>query len=75
MRNFSLTTFNRASSEVLDAAHREPVGLTQRGKTKFVIMAADHYERMFKPSAQRAVDINNASQQELDELRADLDVE
>jgi prevent-host-death family protein len=65
MQAFSLTKLNRTASEVLDAAHRGPIALTQRGKTKFVLMPADHYERMLRPNAQRAIDLKTASAEDL----------
>jgi prevent-host-death family protein len=75
MQSFSLTRLNRTASEVLDAAHRGPVALTQRGKAKFVIMPADHYERMFRPNAQRAINLNSASAEDLQMIQDALDAE
>jgi antitoxin Phd len=60
MDSFPITKLNRAASEVLDVAHRRPVELTERGKRKYVLMAADHYDTMFKRTdTRRAFATNN----------------
>jgi antitoxin Phd len=53
MRNFSLTELNNKSGEVVEAAYAGPVGITRRGKTKFVIMTAEQYEKLNKTSDPR----------------------
>jgi antitoxin Phd len=55
MDSFPITKLNRAASEVLDAAHRRPVELTERGKRKYVLMAADHYDTIFNRADTRRV--------------------
>jgi prevent-host-death family protein len=53
MESFTVTKLNKTPSEVLDAAHRRPVELTERGKRKYVLMAADHYDKMVKTADPR----------------------
>ena len=48
MESFTVTKLNKTPSAVLDAAHRRPIELTERGKRKYVLMAADHYDKLFK---------------------------
>jgi antitoxin Phd len=58
MESFTVTKLNKTPSTVLDAAHRRPVELTERGKRKYVLMAADHYDEIFKKAdARRAYSI------------------
>ena len=54
MDSFTVTKLNKTPSEVLDAAYRNPVELTERGKRKYVVMAADHYDRFIKSDPRRA---------------------
>jgi prevent-host-death family protein len=59
MESFTVTKLNKTPSAVLDAAHRRPVELTERGKRKYVLMAADHYDKLFKtPDTRRAYSIH-----------------
>lgn len=53
MDSFPVTKLNRATGEILDAAYRRPVELTDRGKRKYVLMAADYYDKLFKQSDTR----------------------
>ena len=46
MREFSIVDLLREFSTVIDAAAREPVGITQHNKVCFVLMAAEAYERL-----------------------------
>jgi prevent-host-death family protein len=60
MESFTVTKLNKTPSQVLDAAHRRPVALTERGKRKYVLMAADHYDKLFKtPDTRRAYSIRD----------------
>lgn len=59
MKSYSLTDLSNKSGEIADAAFREPVAITKRGKRKFVLLAADHYERLIERSARRAVHVDD----------------
>jgi antitoxin Phd len=43
---FSLTDLSNRSGEVVEAAFREPVEITRRGKRKFVLLTAEEYDRL-----------------------------
>jgi antitoxin Phd len=43
---FSLTDLSNRSGEVVEAAFREPVEITRRGKRKFVLLTAEDYDRL-----------------------------
>jgi prevent-host-death family protein len=75
MDSFPVTKLNRAAGEVLDAAYRRPVELTERGKRKYVLMAADHYDRVVGAQSQLAYTIENAPQDIHDELMKALDAD
>jgi antitoxin Phd len=44
--HFSLTDLSKRSGEVVEAASREPVEITRRGKRKFVLLTAEEYDRL-----------------------------
>lgn len=46
MLKFSLTDLNRNPGAIFEAAHRGPVELTGRGKRKFILLAAEDYDRI-----------------------------
>jgi len=66
MKQFSFSDLNRGSGEILDAAMREPVSLTKRGKEKLVIIPAEDYHRLV--GRQRAYRIEEAP----DDIHAEL---
>jgi antitoxin Phd len=43
---FSLTDLSNRSGEVVEAAFRGPVEITRRGKRKFILLAAEDYDRL-----------------------------
>ena len=47
-KTYTTTDLNKQSGNVLDDASRGPVALTRRGKTRFVILSAERYERLTK---------------------------
>jgi prevent-host-death family protein len=75
MDQFSLTQLNKKPSEVLDKAHRHPVALTERGVSKFVLMAADHYERVVRADPRRAYYLPDAPEDVKAEILAALDAD
>lgn len=46
MAQFTLTDLSSRPGDVVEAAMRGPVDITRHGKRKFVLVAADHYDRM-----------------------------
>ena len=46
MPKYSLTDLSNKSGEIAEAAIRGPVTITRRGKRKFVLMAAEDYDRL-----------------------------
>jgi len=51
--NFSLTDLSNKSGEVVEAAFRGPVDITQRGKRKFVLLTAEEYDRLVRTADTR----------------------
>jgi prevent-host-death family protein len=64
MERFTVTRLNRTPGQILDAAHRGPVELTERGRRKFVILAADHYDRLKGYASQRYHHIDDLSDED-----------
>jgi prevent-host-death family protein len=64
MERFTVTRLNRTPGQILDAAYRGPVELTERGKRKFVILAADHYDRLKGESGQKHHHVDDLSEEE-----------
>jgi antitoxin Phd len=52
MKSFTLTELQRAQGDVIDAATKAPVALTKRGKERYIVMSAEHYQSLNR----RAVD-------------------
>lgn len=73
MSSFTLTELNNRSGEVVEAAHEGPVDITSRGKRKFVIMTAAHYDRLKGKSAQRAYHVDHMSEEERLDFVAAMD--
>lgn len=46
MAHFSLTDLSNRSGEVVQAAFRGPVEITQRGKRKFMLLTVEDYDRL-----------------------------
>jgi prevent-host-death family protein len=64
MASYTLTELNNRSGEVVEAAHEGPVEITSRGKRKFVIMTAAHFDRLSGRSAQRSHHVDHMSEEE-----------
>lgn len=71
MLRFSLTELNRNSGAIVEAAHRAPVELTGRGKRKFVLLAAEDYDRLVS-QPRRAYHVGSMSAEELDFFQTGL---
>jgi antitoxin Phd len=46
MAQFSLTDLSSRSNEVVEAAVRGPVEITQHGRRKFVLLAVEDYDQL-----------------------------
>jgi antitoxin Phd len=44
--HFSLADLSNRSGEVVEAAFRGPVEIRQRSKRKFILLTAEHYDRL-----------------------------
>ena len=75
MDSYTVTKLNKTPSEVLDAAYRRPVQLTEHGRRKYVVMAADHYDRMVRTDPRKAYHLPDAPDDVKAEILAALDVE
>ena len=73
MRKYTLTDLGNKSGEVAEAAHKGPVDITSRGKRKFVLMTAEHYDHLSGRNSQKAHSIATMTAPELDELLAGLE--
>lgn len=77
MKTFTLSELANKSGEVAEAAYRDPVAITRRGKRKFVMLSADHYDEITAHHQRRAVhadDLNEAAAVfYIDALSASLD--
>ena len=73
MNSFSVTKLNKSPSEVLNAAYRQPVELTQHGKRKYVIMASDHYDQFVNSDPRRAYFLPDAPEDVKAEILAALE--
>ncbi|MEQ1951199.1 type II toxin-antitoxin system Phd/YefM family antitoxin [Mesorhizobium sp. CN2-181] len=73
MPSFTLTELNNRSGEVVEAAYEGPVDITSRGKRRFVIMTAAHYDRLKGKSAQRAHHVDHLSEEERRDFLAAMD--
>lgn len=73
MTSFTLTELGNKSGEVVEAAYRGPVEITKRGKRKFVLLTAEHFDRLSGRSAQRAYRVEDLKEAERDEILAGLD--
>jgi antitoxin Phd len=75
MDSFTVTKLNKTPSQVLDAAYRRPVELTERGRRKYVLMASDHYDRMVRTDPRKAYYLPEAPAEVKAEILAALDAE
>jgi antitoxin Phd len=75
MDSFTVTKLNKTPSEVLDAAYRRPVELTEHGRRKYVVMAADHYDRLVRTDPRKAYYLPDAPDQVKAEILAALDAD
>jgi antitoxin Phd len=75
VESFTVTKLNKMPSEVLDAAYRRPVELTERGRRKYVVMAADHYDRIVRTDLRQAYYLPDAPEEVKAEILAALEAD
>jgi prevent-host-death family protein len=75
MDSFTVTKLNKTPGEVLDAAYRRPVELTEHGRRKYVVMAADHYDRLIRTDPRKPYYLPDAPDQVKAEILTALDVD
>ena len=65
MASYSLTELGNKSGEVAEAAFRGPVGITSRGRRKFVLLTATDFDRIAaQASKRRAVHVDDLTRDE-----------
>ena len=73
MRNFSSTELANKTGDVLAAAAQEPVHIQRHGKSRFVLLSVEQYERLnTQASHRRAVHIDDIGADEAATLIAAL---
>jgi antitoxin Phd len=73
MSHYSLTDLGNKSGEIAEAAIRGPVTITRRGKRKFVLLAAEDYDRLVDAAGtRRAFHVDDMPTDVADMLRAAL---
>lgn len=75
MKEYPSTAITRLSGEILDDAMRSPVSITRYRRPAFVIMSADHYQRLTKQYARTVDTIETVSPAMRDEMLAAIDAE
>lgn len=73
MATFTLTDLSNRSGEVVEAAFHGPVDITSRGKRKFVLIAAQQFDRLRSATAQRAFRTDDLKPEERESLLSGLD--
>lgn len=75
MKEYPSTAITRLSGEILDDAMRSPVAITRYRRPAFVIMSADHYQRLTKHNTRTVETIETVSPAMRDEMLAAIDAE
>lgn len=76
MKQYQSTEITRKSGEILESALHSPVAITKYRKTKYVIMSADHYNKLALGRDGREVfELHSAPQDVRDEMLAGIEQE
>lgn len=75
MKEYPSTAITRLSGEILDDAMRSPVAITRYRRPAFVIMSADHYDRLTKRNTRTVETIETVTPAMRDEMLAAIDAE
>lgn len=74
MRNFSATELANKTGDVLAAAAQEPVNIQRHGKSRYVLLSIEQFERLnARADQRRAVHVDDLSADEADLLIAQLE--
>jgi prevent-host-death family protein len=73
MKTFTLTDLGNKFGEVMEAAFRGPVGITNHGKRKFVLMTVDDFDRLRGCEMRQAYRADKLSGDERELFLAGLD--
>lgn len=74
MRNFSATELANKTGDVLAAAAQEPVNIQRHGKSRYVLLSIEQFERLnARADQRRAVHVDDLSADEADVLIAQLE--
>lgn len=69
MRAFSATELTNKTGDVLAAAAQEPVSIQRHGKSRFVMLSIEEFERLQqKKDVRRAIQVSELSDAEADDL-------
>jgi antitoxin Phd len=73
MRNFSATELANKTGDVLAAAAQEPVNIQRHGKSRYVLLSVEQFERLnARADQRRAVHVDDLDADEVDDLIAQL---
>lgn len=73
-RRYSTSDLSRKSGDIIAAALRHPVTLTQRNKPRLVVLNIEEYEEMRKRAdPRRVIKIGDLTEIELEEMQQALD--
>jgi prevent-host-death family protein len=74
MRNFSATELANKTGDVLAAAAQEPVHIQRHGKSRYVLLSVEQFERLAtKADQRRAVHVEDMDVAEAEQLIAHLE--
>lgn len=74
MRAFSATELANKTGDVLAAAAQEPVAIQRHGKSRFVMLSAEEFERLQqKRETRRAIHVSELSDADADDLLSALE--
>lgn len=72
MKSYSFSDLIRSSGPILDAAQKEPVALTKRGKERLVLLPAEEYHRLAARPQIKAYSVDELPPDIADELLTEL---
>lgn len=73
MKHYTLTELGNKSGEIVEAAHKGPVDITSRGKRKYVLMSAEHYDWIIGRGTQKAYSTDSMTDDEREHFLEGLD--
>ncbi len=73
MTVFSSTEWNRKSGDILEAARRGPVTITQRKRPAFVVMSYDAFQRLNSADTRRYYTLDTLPDSIFEKAEAELE--